>query len=73
MMNPSQSGARVRSRRSHSTAETELNLEQVAGALARLYRLLEEYAPYWYTREDHEIADAALHALHRHLNLREVS
>ena len=73
MMNPSQSGARVRSRRSHSTAEPDLNLEQAAAALARLYGLLEEYAPSWYTREDHEIAHAALHALHRHLNLREVS
>jgi hypothetical protein len=71
MMNRSQSGVRVKSRR--STAQTELNLEQVAAALARLYRLLEEYAPSWYTREDHEIADAALHALHTHLNLREVS
>ena len=69
-MNASQPDVPVSSRSLHTTAETELSLEQVACALARLYQLLEEYAPSWYTREDREIAGAALH---RHLNIPEVS
>ena len=56
-----------------SDSTSELNLEQVAHALARLYQRLEEYAPSWYTQEDREIAGAALHVLRSHLNLPEVS
>jgi len=71
-MNASLPRVQVSTRCSDSTAETELNLEQLARALARLYQLLEEYAPSWYTQEDRAIAGAALQALQRHLSLPEV-
>jgi hypothetical protein len=72
-MNASLPSVQVSTRCSDSVAETELNLEQLAGALARLYQLLEEYAPSWYTPEDHQMAHAALQALQRRSNLPEVS
>ncbi|HTT18610.1 MAG TPA: hypothetical protein VMG82_06685 [Candidatus Sulfotelmatobacter sp.] len=72
-MNAAQPIARVSSRGTGSTLEADLNLEQCDRALARLYQLLEDYAPSWYTREDRESARAALQALHRHLNLPEVT
>ena len=72
-MNASLPSMQVSTRCSDSTAETELNLEQMARALARLYQLLEEYAPSWYTEEDRAIASAVLQSLQRHLNLPEVS
>jgi hypothetical protein len=72
-MNASPPSVQVRTRCSDSTAETEVNLEQLARALARLYQLLEEYAPSWYTQEDREIAGAALQPLQRHSNLPEVT
>jgi hypothetical protein len=49
-MNALQPSLRIVTRRLDSPPETELNLEQFAGAMARLYQLLEEYAPAWYTQ-----------------------
>lgn len=71
-MNAPLPSVQVSARCSDSTAETELNLEQLARALARLYQLLEEYGPSWYTQQDHQMARAALQALQRHLNIPEV-
>ena len=34
--------------------------EQTLDVLQTLFELLEEYAPSWYKREHHELADAAL-------------
>ncbi|HXJ90525.1 MAG TPA: hypothetical protein VMS18_27190 [Candidatus Binatia bacterium] len=72
-MNAAQPIARVSRRSTGSTLEADLNLELFDRALGRLYQLLEDYAPSWYTREDHEIARAALQALHKHLDLPEVT
>ena len=43
-------------------SESDLNQERLVHALTRLYELLEEYAPTWYTQKHHDIADGALHA-----------
>lgn len=40
---------------------SELNLVELRDALSDLYRLLEDYAPSWYTQEYREKAEGALH------------
>jgi hypothetical protein len=52
-------------RRLNKQAEMERQLSRVADALAELYDLLEQYAPVWYTREQHERAESALRLLKR--------
>lgn len=49
--------------RSNDPSERELQLSQVADILAELYCLLEQYAPIWYTQEQHERAESALRLL----------
>ncbi len=49
--------------RLNATAEMELQLAQLANALAELYHLLEQYAPLWYTEEQHDKANWALGSL----------
>lgn len=44
-------------------SKPELIQERLANALTLLYKLLEEYAPSWYTQEHHEIAEGALYDL----------
>lgn len=44
-------------------SEMKLQLIRAAEALAELYRLLEEYAPSWYTQQHHQIAESALRLL----------
>lgn len=44
-------------------SKPDLIRERLVPALTQLYELLEEYAPSWYTQEDHEIAQAALDAV----------
>ena len=53
-----------------STAE--IDLEELVYAMDRLYQLLEEYAPSWYTEEERESACKALQALHEQLDLSKV-
>ena len=40
--------------------ETDLDRARLADALTELHRLLEEYAPSWYTQKHHEKVQAAL-------------
>jgi hypothetical protein len=40
---------------------SELKLVELRDALSDLYRLLEDYAPSWYTQEYREKAEGALH------------
>jgi hypothetical protein len=49
--------------RLNATAEMELQLAQLANAFAELYDLLEQYAPLWYTEEQHDKANWALGSL----------
>lgn len=45
-------------------AKAELSQQQpLSHALTFLYKLLEEYAPSWYTQRHHEIAESALNDL----------
>lgn len=66
VINDSQPGAQLTTRRLDATSKTELNQERLVRALTQLYQLLEEYAPSWYTREAHDIATAALKAVNKH-------
>jgi hypothetical protein len=43
----------------------ELQLAQLANAFAELYHLLEQYAPAWYTLDQHDKAKWALGSLKR--------
>lgn len=47
---------------SESDSEMELDRVRLADALSELHRLLEDYAPSWYTQKHHEKAVAALRA-----------
>ena len=57
-----------RTERSFQLAEPESGMEvdrvRLLDALEELHRLLEEYAPAWYTQEHHEKAEAALRGRH---------
>jgi hypothetical protein len=45
-----------------SSADDRIDRQRLIDALANLHRLLEEYAPSWYTQEHHEKAALALHS-----------
>ena len=49
----------------HSQSETRLDRERLAATLEELYRLLEEYAPAWYTEQLHQQSEAALKPYHK--------
>jgi hypothetical protein len=49
--------------RLNATTETELQPAQLANAYAELHHLLEQYAPLWYTQEQHDKANWALGSL----------
>jgi hypothetical protein len=49
--------------RLNATTETELQPAQLANAFAELHHLLEQYAPLWYTQEQHDKANWALGSL----------
>jgi hypothetical protein len=49
----------------NTTTEKELQLAQLENAFAELYHLLEQYAPVWYTQEQHDKARWALGSLKR--------
>jgi len=51
--------------RLNATTEMDLQLAQLANAFADLYQLLEQYAPVWYTEEQHDKAKWALGSLKR--------
>jgi len=46
--------------------ENNLDRASLARALDQLHRLLEEYAPSWYTQKHHETALAALDSLKKY-------
>jgi hypothetical protein len=46
-----------------SGSDTTLDRERLVKALQELHRLLEDYAPSWYTRKYHDRAEAALHSI----------
>ncbi len=47
------------------TTDMEQQVAQLANAFAALYHLMEEYAPVWYTLEQHDKATWALGSLKR--------
>jgi len=49
--------------KSHPESDSKLDRASLAEALEQLHRLLEEYAPSWYTRKHHATAEAALRSL----------
>jgi len=50
----------------NSESETDPVEERLAEALADLHKLLNEYAPSWYTQEHHTKVESALQLLKRH-------
>ena len=60
-----QSDVNSHSHRLNATAEMELQVAQLANAFAELYHLLEQYAPAWYTLDQHDKAKWALGSLKR--------
>jgi hypothetical protein len=55
--------ARTTSELSDSSDVLKLDRTRLVDALAELQKLLEEYAPSWYTEEHHAKAKSALHPL----------
>jgi hypothetical protein len=49
--------------RLNDASEMELRRAQLTDVLAELYDLLEQYAPFWYTEEQHERVESALRLL----------
>jgi len=47
-------------------SNADLNQNDLLHALDQLHQLLEEHSPSWYTREHHEIAEAALRPIKKH-------
>jgi len=60
-----QSDLNSHSHRLNATADMELQMAQLANAFAELYHLVEQYAPVWYTLEQHDKANWALGSLKR--------
>jgi hypothetical protein len=56
-----ESNARTTSELLDSSDLLKLDRTRLVDALAELQRLLEDYAPSWYTKEHHEKAKSALH------------
>jgi uncharacterized protein YllA (UPF0747 family) len=46
-------------------SETVLDNERLAATLEQLHRLLEEYAPAWYTEQLHDQSETALKPYHK--------
>lgn len=58
--------SRAFSREADLDSESHIDRKRLADALADLHRLLEEYAPSWYTPEHHQKAESALQLTGKH-------
>lgn len=65
-LTPAQQSELARTRRySKEARAAKVQLARATDALAELYRLLEDYAPTWYTEDHHKMAGSALRVLKR--------